>query len=643
MNRIELEDFLGYSYLSSLSAGEDGVFFRVSRASKDRKSYESNFYTLRSGSARALTTDGKAGFGVPYRGRFYFLAKRSDEERKSSNTSTIYSLPLDGGEAEAYLTVDGKISRFIPFAENSFVALFSVDRRLEGLEKDEWKTRSEEEENWEDIEERGFYLNGEGYINGRRTRLAVIRNGRTEFVFSDDFSLRNFSLSSDRTRLLALGGVRKGAKEDFRTEVRVVDLSSLSWYTALPPETLTLHGAWFIGDSIIAAGKDGMTYGLNENCDFYIIRNGRAELLKKWGESLSSSVGSDVRYGGGESAFSDGSWLYFTTTLDHSSYLYRINVRGRIEKVVTDEGSVDSAAVYKGNVYYIALRGQKLQELYSKKDGQLTFFNEKVLSDRYVPVPEEIGYENDGLKFRGWVLRPFGYTRGVKYPAILDIHGGPKTVYGTVFVNEMMYWAGQGYFVFWTNPRGSDGRGNEFADIRGKYGTVDYSDLMKFTDTVLEKYHDIDPGRVGVTGGSYGGFMSNWILGHTKRFRAVATQRSIYNWVSFLGTSDIGPRFAPDQCGCSYYDTESLYHRSPMEGIIRNASTPTLILHSDKDYRCPVEQAYQLYSTLVEKGVETKFVLFHDETHELSRSGKPLSRLKRLREITLWMDRHLKK
>ena len=643
MNRIELEDFLDYSYLSSLSVSEDGVFFRLSRDSADRKSYKSNFYTLRSGGARALTTDGKAGFGVPYKGRFYFLAKRSEEEQKSRNSSTIYSLPLDGGEAEAYLTVDGKMSRFIPFAENGFVALFSVDRRLEGLGKDEWKTRSEEEENWEDIEERGFYLNGEGYINGRRTRLAVIRDGKTQFVFPDDFSVDSFSLSQERTKLVCAGGVRKQAKEDFRTEVRVVDLTDLSWYTALPAETLSLRGAWFIGESIIAAGKDRKTYGINENCDFYIIKDGKAELLKKWGEALGSSVGSDVRYGGGEGIFTDGSWLYFTTTLDHSSELYRINLKGRIEKVVTGEGSVDSAAVYKGNVYYIALRGQKLQELYSKKEGQLTFFNEEVLRDKYVPVPEEIDYGNDGLKFKGWVLRPFGYTPGEKYPAILCVHGGPKTVYGTVFVNEMMHWAGQGYFVFWTNPRGSDGRGNDFADIRGKYGTVDYSDLMKFTDTVLEKYHDIDPNRVGVTGGSYGGFMSNWILGHTKRFRAIATQRSIYNWVSFLGTSDIGPWFAPDQCGCSFFDIESLYHRSPMEGIVKNASTPTLVLHSDKDYRCPVEQAYQLYSALVEKGVETRFVLFHDETHELSRSGKPVNRLKRLKEITLWMDRHLKK
>lgn len=146
---------------------------------------------------------------------------------------------------------------------------------------------------------------------------------------------------------------------------------------------------------------------------------------------------------------------------------------------------------------------------------------------------------------------------------------------------------------------------------------------MAFKDEVLRKYPSIDPGRVGVTGGSYGGFMSNWILGHTSFFKAIATQRSIYNWVSFYGTSDIGSYFATDQCLCSPDDIESLYHLSPMEAVRKKASTPTLILHSDKDYRCPAEQAYQLYTTLVDMNVETRFVLFHDESHELSRSGKP--------------------
>ncbi len=643
MDRIKLDDFLHYSYLSGLKVTEDGIFFILKKAKKDRTGYESNFYTLRSGSPRALTTDGKASFGVPYKGNFYFLRNRTGDETKNKEMSTIYSLPLDGGEASPLFDLNGNMTKFTPLDKETFLGIISSDMRLEGLESKEKTKKRKEIENYEEIEEVPFYLNGGGYINGRRERLAVVKKNSVRYIFPDDFNTSFYSLSADGTKLVVLGSVRKGPGIELTTEIRVVDLPAFSWHTALPEGIMSVSGAWILDGSLIAMGSDMKKYGVNENDNFYTIKNQKAELLAFWGESTWSSVGTDIRLGGGESRTTDGDWIYFTSTIGYSSNVYRINREGKIESIVDEVGSVDNIALYNGELYYIGLRGQKLQEIYSEKKGQLTHINRKVLRGKYVGVPERIEYDNDGNRLTGWLLRPMNWEEGKCYPAILDIHGGPKTVYGTVFMHEMQYWAGEGYFVFWTNPRGSDGYGNDWADIRGKYGTVDYSDLMKFTDVVLAKETTIDRERVGVTGGSYGGFMSNWILGHTERFKAIATQRSIYNWISFLTTSDIGPYFATDQCGCSFGDLEALYHRSPMEGILKNASTPTLVLHSDRDYRCPVEQAYQLYTTLVELGVETKFVLFHDETHELSRSGKPINRIKRLEEITKWMDKYLKK
>ncbi len=640
MEKIRLDEFLSYSYLSGVKAGEDGIFFTLSRAKKDKSGYESNFYMLKNGEPRALTCDGSAGLGTTWKKKLYFTAKRTEEETKDEDKSTIYALPLDGGEAAPSLTVDGKLTKYDFFSDDSLVALFAADKRLECLEEDERKKKAEETKGYEEIEESPFYLNGSGFTCGRRTRLAVIKNGGTKFVFNDDYDTSSYTLSPGRTMLLCTGNVRKSAKPSLTAEVRKVSLTDLTWETILPEGELKTGRAWFLGDKIIAAGSDMKRYGINQNPDFYSIEGGKAVLLSKWGDSTWSSVGTDIRLKGGESFSVDGEWLYFTTTKGHSSYIYRINAVGDIMPVITDEGSVDSVSVYNGDVYYIGLREQRLQELYRGSE-KLTAFNDGVLEGKYVGVPEEIRYENDGIALEGWVLKPFGWEKGKTYPAIFDIHGGPKTVYGTVFMHEMQYWASEGFFVFWTNPRGSDGRGDAFADIRGKYGSVDYSDLMAFKDEVLRKYPSIDPGRVGVTGGSYGGFMSNWILGHTSFFKAIATQRSIYNWISFYGTSDIGPYFATDQCGCTSDDIESMYHLSPMEAVRKNASTPTLILHSDKDYRCPAEQAYQLYTTLVDMGVETRFVLFHDESHELSRSGKPLNRIKRLDEITKWFRKFL--
>ena len=645
MEQLKLDEFLNYNFLSGLKCTEDGVFFTLSKAKDDKTGYLSNIYTLSKDGPRALTVDGKVSSCVPFKGSLYFIAKRTEEEKKKENAlkTVIYSLFLDGGEARSFLTIDGVVSKFDFVDKNTIVALLNVDKRLEKIKGDEREKKSEELKNYEEIEESSFYLNGGGFISGRRNRLVIIKNGTIESIFKDDFSVDSYSLSSNKEKLVVIGETRVSPKMQFTSEIRVVDTKNGSWYIALPLGLLSISGAWMIGDSIIALSSDMKKYGINQNPDFYLIEDGKAKLLSKWGESIYSSVGSDVRYGTGESAVVDGSWLYFTTTLGHSSYIYRVNAKGKIEAVVQEEGSIDSIASYKGKLYFIGLRKQKLQELYSASNGQLTHFNDKVLKGKYVAKPEEIRYSNDGVDLVGWLIKPFNYEKGKKYPAILDIHGGPKTVYGTVFVHEMQYWANHGYFVFWTNPRGSDGHGDEFADIRGKYGTIDYSDLMAFTDTVLEKYPSIDPRRIGETGGSYGGFMSNWILGHTKRFKAIATQRSIYNWISFFGTSDIGPYFATDQCKAGLNDLRAMYHRSPMEAILTNASTPTLILHSDKDYRCPVEQAYQLYNTLVELGVESRFILFHDETHELSRSGKPINRIKRLEEITKWFDKYLKK
>lgn len=644
MEQLKIDDFLDYCYLSGLNVSEDGVFFTVSKAKKDKSGYYSDFYTLRGKEVRQLTSDGKASYFTTYKGSLYFLAKRSDEEKKEENSlkSTIYCLPLDGGEALPFLTVDEAITRFDVIDKSTLVALYYVDKRLESLSGEERAKRAKQIKDYEEIEESSFYLNGGGFINGRRQRLAIIRDKEITKVFNDDFSVDSYTLSPDKTKLIVLGETRVSAKMQFTTEVRVVSIKDGSWYIALPLGQLSVSGAWFVGESIIALASDLKEHGINQNPDFYTIVDGRAKLLTKWGEAIYSSVGSDVRLKGGSSATVDGSWLYFTTTLGHSSFIYRINARGKIEAVVQEEGSIDCLSSHKGKLYFIGLRKQKLQELYSALNGVLTHFNDKVLKGKYVAKPEEIRYENDGVKLVGWVIKPYNYDKNKKYPAILDIHGGPKTVYGTVFMHEMQYWANMGYFVFWTNPRGSDGHGDCFADIRGKYGTIDYSDLMAFTDAVLEKYPSINPRKIGETGGSYGGFMSNWILGHTNRFAAIATQRSIYNWISFFGTSDIGPYFAQDQCNASFRDLESMYHRSPMERIITNASTPTLIIHSDKDYRCPVEQAYQLYNTLVELGVDSRFVLFHDETHELSRSGKPSNRLKRLEEITAWFEKYLK-
>jgi len=193
--------------------------------------------------------------------------------------------------------------------------------------------------------------------------------------------------------------------------------------------------------------------------------------------------------------------------------------------------------------------------------------------------------------------------------------------------------------VVFCNPRGSDGKGNEFSDIRGKYGTIDYDDLMNFLDLALDSYADMDRNNQFVTGGSYGGFMTNWIIGHTDRFRAAASQRCISNWISMFNTTDIGYYFADDQNFSSPWDNqEKLWWHSPLK-YADQVKTPTLFIHSEEDYRCWLTEGLQMFTALKYHNVESRLCMFRGENHELSRSGKPKHRLRRLTEIDEWFDK----
>ena len=361
------------------------------------------------------------------------------------------------------------------------------------------------------------------------------------------------------------------------------------------------------------------------------------------------SVGGDVCNHGGESMIGTDDRLYYITTRFESSHLYALDMKGNNVPVATEIGSIDAVAIHPENdtALFIALYEGSLQELYAKdlRTGELTklsHFNDDAFRDKYVAKCEPVSVESEGWRIDGWVLKPKDYDPEKKYPAVFDIHGGPKTVYGTVFYHEMQVWAGLGYFVFFCNPKGSDGRGDAFADIMGHYGETDYKNLMDFADEVLRRYPAIDPNRVCETGGSYGGFMTNWIIGHTDRFCACASQRSISNWLSFNGISDIGYYFVGDQNHADFYtDHAKLWEHSPLK-YAKNVKTPTLFIHSDEDYRCPLDQGLQMYAALVDRGVPARLCLFHGENHELSRSGKPLHRIRRLTEITNWFEKYAK-
>jgi dipeptidyl aminopeptidase/acylaminoacyl peptidase len=278
-------------------------------------------------------------------------------------------------------------------------------------------------------------------------------------------------------------------------------------------------------------------------------------------------------------------------------------------------------------------------------ERQLTDLNRAWRGEVALSRPERFRFERDGAVVDGWVMRPAaGVADGQRAPVLLSIHGGPHAQYGVGFFDEFQVYAGAGYAVVFTNPRGSRGYGEKFAEaVVGDWGGGDVADVLAGLDEALRRFDFLDRERLGVLGGSYGGFMTSWIVGHTDRFRAACSERAVNDQRTMFGTSDIGHAFNSVAVGGAmpWEDPARYAERSPLTYAPR-ITTPLLIMHSEEDYRCPIEQAEQLFVALKKLRREVLFVRFPGENHELSRSGTPRHRLERFRIILDWFGRHLK-
>ena len=273
---------------------------------------------------------------------------------------------------------------------------------------------------------------------------------------------------------------------------------------------------------------------------------------------------------------------------------------------------------------------------------QLSDLNGALLAELHLSVPETITYPGaQGWECEGWLLKPPHFDPDHRYPLLLEIHGGPNTAYGYTFGFEFQLLAAQGYVVLYTNPRGSTSYGRAFGQaVRGIWGQEDYEDVMAGVEAALARGF-VDPARLGVLGGSYGGFMSAWIVSHTDRFRAAITERAFLSAHSFYGTSDIGPWLSRENWAKPWWEDRATYDwHSPLT-YVQNIHTPLLIIHSDEDLRCPIEQAEQLFTALIYLGRKTEFLRFEGQNHELSRSGHPRLRVERLEAIVDWFKRYI--
>lgn len=379
--------------------------------------------------------------------------------------------------------------------------------------------------------------------------------------------------------------------------------------------------------------------------DTHQVRN----VLEGFDRSVGNHVRSDARIGSTvvPEWSRDGEYVYFLASDRGATHVYRAAVTGpgAVEQLTVDAREVVSGYSVgpDGRIAYAKAGPLHPEELWLQDANgsprRLLSLNEAVLSSWNLVEPVPFTVESkDGLPIDGWLMAPPGVER--PWPGILQIHGGPHGAYGWSFFFQFQYLCSHGYAIFYTNPRGSESYGHDFASgCVGDWGGGDFQDIMAGVDKAIAL--GVDPQRLGVMGLSYGGYMTNWIITHSDRFAAAVTEGSISNLYSMYGTADIGYFFnRAENGGTPWENEERLLERSPMR-YVANAHGAVLIIHNENDLRCPMEQAEQFYVALKQLGLTTEFVRYAGESHTMYSTGRPWNRVDRLERIAAWFDRHL--
>ena len=657
--KITAEDLLNLKFVDgiALSPDEAEIAINIRTVASDRKKYYSHIYMANfDGSELRQFTSGEVSDSLPVfspDGKWLaFTSKRGEKKG-------LYVMPRRGGEARLLSDMDGSYGD-VTFSPDSKRILFSF-RKSDEVPKS--KDGKKEAPVYRHITRMFYKMDNYGFFPKEESQLWTIdiKDGKALQLTKGGQSKGSPTYSPDGKYIAYVTNVQRNPDLD----ADLVDIFILSSNGGKPRLIDTpkgpLGGLKFSPDGkwIAYLGHDNPndSWGVTNYHVWKVpVRGGKAvNLTKKLDRMCVDETISDTveAHSSGLAHWSpDGRWIYCVVSDAGTTNLYRVAASGRsLEAVVTGKQHVMGVAL-NGKTTKAALvisNHTQPAEVYSlefnkraAKPVKISSFNKWLSDEVMISKPEEVIFKSTGnYPVHGWIMRPPDFKPGRKYPSVLQIHGGPRVQYGNTFFHEMQLLAANGYVVYFSNPRGGQGYGEKHADtITNGWGTVDYDDCMAFADFMESKPY-IDRKKMGVTGGSYGGYMTNWIVGHTNRFAAAITQRSVVNLESMFGSSDIGFHMPREIFGTPYNNRESWRRMSPLT-YVKNIRTPLLISHSEQDLRCPIEQAEQLFISLKMLGRTVEFVRFPDEPHGLSRCGRPDRRLARLGWFLKWFDRYLK-
>ncbi len=652
------EDLYAFRFLADAQISSDGirVAYVVRTIDREKNGYQSSIWLAPfDGSApgRRLTY----GTGQDAQPRWApdgrLIAFASDrnattEDPKKRKPKNLFVLSLDGGDARQLTTFEDDCGDLVWSPDGKGIAFTLREPKPKGAEDDGIR-----------VYDRLRYKTDEGFLlDGRRRHvwIADVDGGAVRKLTDGDWDDLQPTWSPGGA-LIAFVSNRTDDRE--RNTVADIHVTTLAGGVRRVTDGVGSYGNPRFspeGTQIACYGVAKAIGSSAKNVHLFVFpaRGDGAgrDLTEGWDRTVGSTVMSDMR--------SQSQTLPPTWSADRSRIIFVGSDQGtaNVYSVATSGGDVRAETVGPHQVVSLSLAAdaKRFACVFSNATlpgdvaaGELgsslhclTQVNAELLSSRFVATPERVEFTGaDGWTIEGWIMKPRGFDPAKKWPLVLEVHGGPHGAYGHGFFHEFQMLAGRGYAVLLANPRGSHAYGEKFSTACvGDWGGKDYEDLMAGVDHALALGW-VDPKRLYVTGGSYGGFMTNWIVGHTDRFRAAATQRSISNNVSAFGVSDIGWHFWEHEMGDAspWRDPQKLVERSPLT-YVPNVKTPVLILHAERDLRCPIEQAEQFFTALRLHGVETQFVRFPEDNHDLTRGGKPRNRVEHAKRIADWFDAH---
>lgn len=666
-SRITAEDLYRFELITDAQISPNGKFivYTVQRIDKKTEKKLSNLWRVptEGGKARQFTygdhSDSMPRWS-PDSQEIAFLSNRGNNGKPPQ----LYIIPVDGGEARPLTNLKGVIGDFEWSPDGKQFAIIFRKKDKEVLEREGDEDKKKLGVVSRHVTTTQYKYDGAGYLPKEKWHIWTVnaRTGKAKQLTDGNYNDVALAWSPDGQQIAFISN-RTEAPDltPDRDDIYLVSVKD-GETNKLETEGASKYALSFSPDgrflAYIGDVEEGKWW---QNARLWLASVDGSQPVRKLSQSfdyhLMAFSGSDT--GGGNMMSPtwapDGNTIYVQALHKGDVALMSFSPIGdaiTVNQLIETHGIVGPYTFDKAHQKLAYVLGNQdgpgqlyVRDLNKGSDRQLTKLNQSWLRRKALGNIEEVWFDaKDGYELHGWILKPNGFDPSKQYPSILEIHGGPQTQYDRGFMHEFFFLAAAGYVVYWSNPRGGQGYGEAHCKaIYNNWGTVDYYDVMAWADYMREKSY-IDPRRMGVTGGSYGGYMTNMIIGRAPDyFKAAVTQRSVSNFFSMWGSSDVnwqlqqsvGDNKPPHANLDKYWD------QSPMK-YINNAKTPTLVIHSEFDMRVAQEQGEQVFVALRKLGVDTEMVLFPGEPHGLSRDGRTDRRVQRLNHILRWFDKYLK-